>query len=165
MSDPIFFTPAIHARFLARVEKTDTCWLWIGHVDPGGYGRFAPNRMKNWIAHRWSYEYHVGPIPEGLHIDHLCRVRNCVNPEHMEPVTKRENTLRGYSLAAQNARREECVNGHRFTSENTYFKTTTRGTNERHCRECARQANRDWYQKWKAAGGVRRKGVRTKPTN
>jgi hypothetical protein len=160
VSDPTLFPPGDYARFISKIEKTATCWLWKSAIDGGGYGRF-PIRRKNHLAHRWSYSYHVGPIPDGLQLDHLCRIRNCVNPDHLEPVTARENTIRGVSTPAQNAARAECVKGHPFTPENTYFKTTSRGTEERHCRECARQANRDWYKVWKANGGTRSRGKRT----
>lgn len=162
MLDPTLFTPAIYARFIAKVVKTETCWLWTGGTRTGGYGKFHPMRSQSWMAHRWSYTYHVGEIPDTLQLDHLCRVRNCVNPDHLEPVTARENTLRGISVPAQNAARTECVKGHEFTPENTYIKTTKRNTTERQCRECIRQANREWYRKWKTAGGVRHKGVRNK---
>jgi hypothetical protein len=85
------------ARFLSRVNKTDSCWLWTAHVHPvTGYVQFRIGGRggKMVLAHRWSYEHYVGAIPAGLQIDHLCRVRHCVNPEHLEPVTPSENTLR-----------------------------------------------------------------------
>ncbi len=76
-------------RFWAKVEFTDTCWLWTGALDKGGYGFFQNKR-----AHRMSYEWAKGPIPAGLQLDHLCFVRNCVYPDHLEPVTAKENTRR-----------------------------------------------------------------------
>ena len=82
-------------RFWSKVNKTDTCWLWIGAIDHGGYGTFGASAGHSRRAHRWAYEAANGPIPEGLHIDHLCRVRNCVNPDHLEVVTLAENTRRG----------------------------------------------------------------------
>jgi hypothetical protein len=76
------------------------CWLWQLCKTPGGYGQhYDGTRLV--VAHRWYYEQHVGPIPYGLDLDHLCRVRECVNPEHLEPVTRGENLRRGYA-----ARRE-----------------------------------------------------------
>jgi hypothetical protein len=86
------------ARFFSRVNGTpDGCWLWTAHVNPRtGYVQFriGGRSGKMVLAHRWSYEHFVGPIPDGLQIDHLCRVRHCVNPSHLEPVTARENRLR-----------------------------------------------------------------------
>lgn len=81
------------------VEDESGCWLWVGECNDNGYGRFSVKGRKVY-AHRSSYEIHVGPIPEGLHIDHLCRVRNCVNPEHLEPVTRSENVRRGIRARA-----------------------------------------------------------------
>ncbi len=86
-------------------------------------------------AHRFAYELLVGPIPDGLVIDHLCRVRHCVNPAHMEPVTRWENTLRGGSFSAVAARQTHCVNGHPFDEENTHV--DRRGF--RRCRACNRE--------------------------
>ena len=81
-----------------------------------------------------AYELLVGPIPEYLTLDHLCRVRNCVNPAHLEPVTSAENILRGMSSPAQNARKTECLNGHAFTVENTLINVI----GARVCRTCTR---------------------------
>ncbi len=79
-------------RFDSFVEITDSCWLWNHSLTQNGYGRFRDGKM--WLAHRWAYEHFAGPIPEGLQVDHLCRVRNCVNPAHLEAVTASENTVR-----------------------------------------------------------------------
>lgn len=105
------------ARFMSKIDKTATCWLWIGGLDAYGYGQFDRHDK----AHRVAYEMLVGPIPEGLVIDHLCRVRRCVNPEHMEPVTHGENNLRGIGPAAVHAAQTHCIRGHEFTPENTYI--------------------------------------------
>lgn len=84
-------------RFWSKVDKTQTCWLWTGTATPKGYGQFAPHRVHVY-AHRYAYELMVGPIPEGLTIDHVaergCRSRRCVNPAHLEVVTRGENTRR-----------------------------------------------------------------------
>lgn len=85
----------IAIRFWAKVTKTDTCWLWTAVTLPNGYGLVTINKRKIYV-HRWSYEATKGPIPDGLVIDHLCRVRNCVNPDHLEAVTNQVNILRGY---------------------------------------------------------------------
>ncbi len=86
-------------RFMSHVKISGTgCWEWFGCKKPGGYGVFSikkNNIHKTYNAHRWSYQYYIGNIPEGLVIDHLCRVRHCVNPIHMELVTMRENLMRG----------------------------------------------------------------------
>lgn len=84
-------------RWWSKVTKTGTCWLWTGHCNRDGYGEFKVGD-KGWLAHRYGYEMLVGPIPEALHLDHVhargCRHRNCVNPDHLEPVTTQENTRR-----------------------------------------------------------------------
>ena len=113
--------------FWEFVTKTDTCWLWTG-PRWGGYGRY-----RHAQAHRLAYEALVGPIPKGLVIDHLCRVRHCVNPAHMEPVTNVENVMRGLAPSAVNARKTHCIHGHEFTPENTRPKPKGR-----ECRECFR---------------------------
>mgnify|MGYP001608583411 CR=1 FL=1 len=85
--------PTLDERFWAKVLVGDGCWDWQASKTPGGYGSFrAADRTV--CAHRFSYELLVGPIPEGLDLDHLCRNKGCVNPEHLEPVTRRENMLR-----------------------------------------------------------------------
>jgi hypothetical protein len=101
-------------------SQADGCWHWTGRVARDGYGFLHVGGGRYVLAHRWSYEHHVGPIPEGLTIDHLCRVRHCVNPEHLEPVTQRVNNLRSESEPAKNARKTHCKRGHEFTPENTY---------------------------------------------
>jgi hypothetical protein len=114
------------------VRDPDTeCWMWIGSADALGYGKLWRDGQPV-MAHRAAYEMIVGEIPEGLVIDHLCRTPPCVNPRHLEPVTRRENTLRGTNPAAVNARRTECVNGHEFTPTSTWWRSPTR----RVCRPC-----------------------------
>jgi len=122
-------------RFERYVQRQDQgCWIWTGTRTLHGYGSFCDNGPKV-LVHRWSYEQHVGPIPDGLVIDHLCRNPPCVNPDHLEPVTQRENLMRSpIVLSAINARKTHCVRGHEFTPENTYIQPAT---GKRRCRTCA----------------------------
>lgn len=124
-------------RFRAKyvVDAESGCWVWI--TGNGDYGRIRVGAEVK-IAHRVAYELFVGPIPAGMQIDHLCRNRSCVNPSHLEPVTNRENTLRGVGFAAVNASKTECDHGHDYTPENTYV--TPDGS--RQCRECRRAFDR-----------------------
>lgn len=125
--------------FEAKVDKSDPngCWLWTAYRDRDGYGRFDRGRQRL-RAHRWSYEHFVGPIPEGLTIDHLCRVRNCVNPDHLEPVTIAENTRRGNRVGWK---KTHCKYGHEFTETNTLY--GSRG--KRICRTCNQERDRRYY--------------------
>lgn len=108
-------------RFWAKVKKTDTCWLWEG-TTWNGYGQVFVNTARGSVpAHRFAYELLVDSIPDGLQIDHLCRNPCCVNPEHLEPVTKRENVLRGVGASAQNTRKTHCIRGHEFSGANLYL--------------------------------------------
>ena len=116
-------------------EPNTGCWLWAGEVQPEGYGRFTM-RHGHVSAHRFAWELFHGPIPEGFHIDHLCRVPSCVNPDHLGPVTCKTNLRRGIGFAAINGDKTHCIRGHEFTEENTYL---WRG--HRHCKQC-RQINR-----------------------
>ena len=129
-----FFMPkTLAARFWAKVEKTDTCWLWTGSKNAEGYGQILLNR-KLAKAHRVAYELTAVAIPAGLTIDHLCRVRHCVNPAHLEAVTLGENTLRGIAPPAIHARQTHCIHGHAFTPENTGLRTRPEGG--RQCLAC-----------------------------
>ena len=128
-------------RFAEHVALDDNgCWIWIGKCSTRGYGQFRRTPSANYSqAHRWSYETFAGPIPDGLQLDHLCRVRACVNPAHLEPVTCRENLLRSPLTAARiNAARTRCAHGHEFTAGNTYLEPTRSGRPVRRCRTCAR---------------------------
>lgn len=130
---------------LQRVEYDPFggCWLWTGDMNNTGYGLVRRWKDPIVMAHRQSYEEHIGPIPEGFQIDHLCRVRTCVNPAHLEPVTGRINRLRGTSPMALNAQKTHCVRGHEFTVANT-LRTLTRGTPARICRTCSQRRCREY---------------------
>lgn len=125
-------TDSIKARFWAKVDKTDTCWLWTGAKTPDGYGNFWDGTAQV-RAHRFSF----GTVPPGLVLDHLCRTPACVNPSHLEAVTQRENTLRGVGPTSTNAAKTHCVKGHEFTPENTYIVPGTPGW--RHCQTCVKE--------------------------
>jgi hypothetical protein len=128
--------------FWAKVNKTQTCWLWTGARNQAGYGKLRRGGRvgKIILAHRFAYEALIGPIPCGLVIDHICRVLRCVNPAHMEPVTDRENVRRGVGPTATNARKTYCKYGHGFTEANT---GETAGGN-RYCLRCAYLQSRSW---------------------
>lgn len=133
-------TPTLEERFMAKTRQSPSgCLEWVG-VTHRGYGHFGmrspvtgkPTMAK---AHRVAYEMRFGKIPEGLVIDHLCRNRSCVNPDHLEPVTARENTLRGINFSAVNAKKTHCPQGHPLSGENLYVIPSTGG---RTCRTCKR---------------------------
>lgn len=134
-------------RFWSKVEITPACWLWRG-VFRGSYGAIQIGGKGSLMesAHRLAYTFLVGPIPEGLQIDHLCRVRACVNPDHLEPVTLRENVLRGQSPMAENARKTHCKHGHAFIEGNIYTHPKRR---TRHCRACLNRAAREYAKRQK----------------
>jgi hypothetical protein len=113
-------------------EPNSGCLLWLGHLSIEGYGRFKHDRKRE-MAHRFAYEQAFGPVPAGLTLDHLCRVRSCVNPKHLEPVTMKENGLRGLGPTALNFRKTHCKRGHLLAGDNLYPYP-----NQRHCRPCAR---------------------------
>ncbi len=124
-------------RFWSKVDRTSGCWLWTATVNNQGYGMFGLAGSMV-LAHRWAYEDMVGPIPEGLVIDHLCRVKPCVNPAHLETVTQRVNSQRGIvggRSGPNNANRlkTHCPQDHPYDEANTY-----RDKNGRRCRTCAR---------------------------
>lgn len=124
------------AFLLERISVGDDgCWLWTGYLTSTGYGTFY-EEGRQWSAHRESYELFVGPIPSDLVIDHLCRVRRCINPTHLETVTRRENNIRGIGWAGTHANKTHCVNGHEFAGKNLYIHPDGR----RVCRRCVADA-------------------------
>lgn len=138
---------------LERVKKVADCWEWQLHVTKNGYGQASfrnGNKIDKISAHRLAYELFNKPIPEGLDIDHLCRNRRCVNPEHLEAVTRRENIRRGESGKSPKPmlHRTECVNGHPYTSQNTYIRPD-KGT--KLCRQCRSDAEKRYKLKLQGA--------------
>lgn len=134
----------VSERFWMKVRKTPACWIWEASKDENGYGMFKDSRMHR--AHRWAYEHTVGPIPNGLVLDHLCRTPSCVNPAHLEPVTNDENLARGWGRRVKNHMVNSCINGHAFSPTNTYINPLGRKV----CRTCMAQA-RNRYTTRKAA--------------
>lgn len=122
-------------RFWSKVDKTNLsgCWLWLAGKNNHGYGRFSINN-KYERAHRVAYELVKGPIAEGVTLDHLCRNPACVNPDHLEPVTHRENVLRGKAPPAIHAKKTHCPNGHPLEGENLAKWDLAHG--QRKCKIC-----------------------------
>lgn len=136
------FTGMMGAQYVP--EPNTGCWLWVGAHDGFGYGMLN-RRGTTYRAHRVAYEALRGPIPKGLQMDHLCRTPACVNPDHLEAVTARENTLRSNNTAGKNSRKTHCMRGHEFTPDNIYWQ----GKN-RHCKTCNKEAGRLRYLAKKA---------------
>ena len=114
----------------------DGCWVWGGNYSDNGYGKLTVN-YKTVSAHRFFYAEVVGPIPEGMHLDHVCDHKYCVNPDHLEPVTHAENMRRRY------AKMTHCINGHPFSGDNLHIRIDGR----RVCKECNRQRGRKYLEK------------------
>jgi hypothetical protein len=138
----------VEERFWAKVDKDGPvpdyaphlgpCWIWTAGLSTDGYGHiWADNYEK---AHRFAFEMHAGPIPVGMELDHLCRVRACVNPAHLEPVTHQENARRGQ------AAKTHCPHGHRLSEDNIY--RDHRGS--RCCLTCTRQQGRENTRRYRA---------------
>lgn len=131
----------------ARCPERGPCWLWLGElIKRTGYGQVG-REGRNYRAHRLSYELLIGPIPLGLELDHLCKVRHCVNPAHLEPVTGKVNKLRGDTFNARNAAKTHCPKGHPYDEKNTYMHP--RGL--RCCRQCANARMREKTRRRKLA--------------
>ncbi len=147
MTDQI---PTVVDRFWAKVNKNGplpeyapdlgNCWLWTAYHRSDGYGQFreSPRTVR---VHRWAYEQEYGPIPDGLQLDHLCRVHSCVKPSHLEAVTAAENSQRGETGLHQRIK-IYCPQGHPYDEENTYV-----SQGRRECRTCNRESTRVSYAK------------------
>jgi len=147
-------TPEQADRFWAKVAMVEGgCWTWTASAQPGGYGQFNVSGRPE-RAHRLAYVALVGPIPEGLVLDHLCRNPACVNPEHIEAVTVLENTMRGQMPVVTHERhltRTTCPRGHHYNESNTARSTNARGYPLRYCRTCKRDRRRLQLQGIRAA--------------
>jgi len=129
------------SSFWPFVQKTENCWFWVGHIH-GGYGRVSVKGVRI-MAHRVALKLCGINIPSGLVTDHLCRNKNCVNPEHLEVVESKVNILRGYGAPAVNARKTHCLRGHELNRENIY-----ESGNGRQCKRCRRlTASNRYYEK------------------
>lgn len=133
---------SLRARLESKIREDESgCWIWTGYVGPHGYGMIhvswnAGTSMPA-VAHRVSYELNVGPIPEGLVLDHLCKVRACVNPAHLEPVSQGTNFLRSDHPSARAVRTGHCKRGHELINANL----NVRPDGKRDCRACVRERN------------------------
>jgi hypothetical protein len=146
-------TASIEERFWCKVDKSGPvpvhgvvpgrCWQWIGGTVNRGYGQFQAENMRRTQAHRYAWETLRGQIPDLLTIDHLCRNRLCVNPDHMEVVTRAENVLRAVDIGAPNRNKTHCNKGHEFTAENTRMASRSGGRIHRRCRTCDRDRERN----------------------
>lgn len=130
--------PRLNATLKDRIKSRSTevpsgCWEWNLRRDRDGYGH-TKVAGRSLLAHRASYDAFIGPIPAGMTLDHLCRNKCCVNPDHLEPVSNKENILRSDGITAQAARQTHCRAGHAFDAENTYYPPG----GGRHCRMCNR---------------------------
>lgn len=127
------------------IDEETGCWLWLSDAQlRAGYGRFYFDGRRH-QAHRFVYELLVGSVPEGMELDHLCRIRRCVNPAHLEPVTGRVNILRGVSPSAVNAAKSHCSRGHELTGDNLVA-SFLQQTGGRRCRICDNERMRSAYR-------------------
>ena len=137
-------------RFSEKIAAGENCCIvWTGGLNGAGYAQFYVGRTSlaetgKSYGHRWAYEYFIGPIPAGMHLDHLCRNRRCVNPYHLEPVTVRENLLRGEGPSAVHAVKTHCPAGHAYAGENLYVHPRK---GYRVCRACGRDRARARYRR------------------
>jgi HNH endonuclease len=134
----------LEERFWAKVEKTETCWLWTASKFSNGYGQFQ-TPAKNNLAHRLSYELTVGPVPDGLQLDHLCRNVACVRPDHLEPVTCQVNITRGLVpivSGEHNRVKTHCPDGHPYSGDNLHVNAA----GSRVCLTCLRAKRNKWHR-------------------
>lgn len=143
------YYPKIHRsiteRFNSFIVSRNGCWQWRSPNKTTGYGEFHWHYQR-YLAHRFSYQHHIGPIPDGMQIDHLCRNRGCVNPKHLRVVTLAQNVLAGSGITAQNKRKTSCKNGHAYTDANTY-----KHNGKRSCRVCKDALSRTYAKRLRSS--------------
>ena len=133
------------AHFRAKYEIRDNgCWEWTHCVTTEGYGQYWDGKRQV-LAHRWSYEQAIGPIPAGKQLHHSCRMRRCVNPRHVTPLTPREHLLKGGTIIAAQVAKTHCSRGHPFDEANTHYRKAPPRRVWRSCRICSRANGRAWY--------------------
>ena len=152
------------SRFMRKVRVCASgCWEWTAHVQKDGYGSFALRKNGRstitGLAHRVSYEHWLGPIPEGLQLDHLCRNRRCVNPKHLEPVTGKINVRRG-DTGKHHREKTHCPAGHEYTPENTRSRRHPQGHMSRTCIACDREQDKLRKRRYRAEGRVKTRAKR-----
>lgn len=141
--------PRLPDRFWSRVRVDDAgCWIWTGAHLASGYGSFRWEGRPQ-VSHRVAWTVLVGSINPERQMDHLCRVRACCNPTHLEPVTQAENLRRGEGFSGRNAAKDSCPAGHAYTPENTYSRPSAPTTRE--CRICRKVNRARHYAKERAA--------------
>lgn len=130
-------------------EPNSGCWIWTGYITNYGYGSYGMHRGRGGkiLAHRMLYQHFIGAIPDTLTLDHLCRNRWCVNPVHLEIVTRGENVLRGVSISTHFKNRTHCNYGHEFTPQNTYWHKQRNGKSCRECATCVKDRTLSRYYK------------------
>lgn len=140
MTQPI--SESVKNRFWSKVHKTDSCWLWTAYTDPDGYGRIRFDG-RAYLAHRLSLLLAGKMVPDGLEPDHTCRNPACVNPDHLEPVTHKINSLRGAGVGSENAAKTHCIRGHELSGDNLADWPSMKG--KRRCRICTALSARAAY--------------------
>lgn len=145
-------TTALRERIENSVAVNENgCWIWQKHISQTGYGQISvgsrsDSSRQNTVAHRASFKSFVGPLIKGMQIDHLCRVRACVNPEHLEQVTPKENVHRSNAVYKHSIAKAHCPQGHEYTEANTYERETPAGGRSRSCIECSKARTKARYK-------------------
>lgn len=140
--DPALLPENMQSKILPSVNG---CWEWIGALNSRGYSSVGNGKGSSVLAHRLAYEIIVGPIPDGLTIDHLCRNKPCVNTDHLEPVTVAENNRRAARLQTH------CSKGHPLSGQNLYLRRRKHGWVQRVCRKCNYEHGKAWRARKRAA--------------